>query len=172
MTDAKKKNPAGGPGFSGIDSGQSRPAHLNPLDSVLQRLEGVRAEGKGWRSLCPSCGGKSRKVSLAEGTDGRVLVHAFCGCSVPSVLSAVGLTLRDLHPPRGWPESPDEKRNARRALRESGWRAALSVLAREATVVQIAGRLLCGWQVLSVEDDARLALAVARIDGAKAVLHD
>lgn len=171
MSVAPMKNPAGGPGFSGVESGQSRHPHHNPLDLVVQRLEAKR-DGKGYRALCPSCGGKSRKVAIAEGDDGRALIHAFCGCPVVDVLGAVGLQMVDLYPPRHWPESPEERRRARRAMREVGWRAALSVLALEACVVQAAARQLVKWQWLDDDDDARLATALERIDGARAMLND
>jgi hypothetical protein len=39
-------------------------------------------------------------LSIRELDDGRVLLHAFCGCSTEAVLSAVGLTLSDLFPER------------------------------------------------------------------------
>lgn len=138
-------------------------------DVLLSRLEGVAPSGGGWRARCPSCGGRSRKLSIAMADD-RVLLHCFGGCRADEVLQSAGLTWADVMPPRHWPQSPEEQRRARRAIREAGWAAALATLAREATVVRLAGRQLAGWQVLDEEDDARLAQAVERIDAAAAVL--
>ena len=66
---------------------------VNP-EVLLSRLDGVQKSGNGWRARCPACGGQSRKVSIAE-ADGRILVHAFCGCPADAVLAAVGLRWAD-----------------------------------------------------------------------------
>lgn len=168
--DPTTRNPGWRAGASGTSAWEQR-FHVQSAtaEPLLQRLDGVQKSGNGWRARCPACGGKSRKVSIAE-REGRVLIHAFCGCPSLDVLQAVGLSWGDVMPPRNWPESPLERRQARRAIRETGWASALAVLATEATVVRIAGRQLAGWQALSVEDDDRLARAVALIDGAAAVL--
>lgn len=141
-------------------------------EPLLSRLDGVQRAGNGWRARCPACGGKSRKVSIAESGE-RVLVHAFCGCRAEDVLGAVGLSWADLHPPRSWPLSREEQRKARRAIQQAGWAAALAVLSLESKVIAIAARdihTLGGLQ--SSSDLDRLALAVERIGSAAAVLID
>lgn len=146
--------------------------NTNPVERFRQALPGrIRICGKGWRTDCPACDDRKQTLSFTEGDDGRLLLHCFKGCAAVDVLAAVDLRLCDVFPFRNWPESPEEKRKTRRAIRESGWGAALDVLAVEATIVQIAGRQLAGWQCLSVEDDQRLALAVERVDGARMVLR-
>lgn len=138
---------------------------------LLRRLEDVQKTGTGWRARCPSCGGKSRKVSVCQ-ADGRVLVHCF-GChDANAVLAAVGLTWADLQPPRHWPQTPEERRRTRHAVSEAAWSTALSTLALEATVVKIAAQELASWHVLNEEDDTRLSVAVERIDGAASVLSE
>jgi len=168
MTTIQQKAPAGRPG---LEETGGRRFHVDcaTAEPLLQRLEGVQPSGNGWRARCPSCGGRSRKLSIAE-SGGKVLVHCFGGCRGDEVIGAVGLTWADLHPPRSWPMSHEEQRRARRALREAGWAAALEVLAVEATIVRLASAQLARWQPLSEEDDARLALACERIDKAAAVL--
>lgn len=138
-------------------------------DVLLSRLEGVAPSGGGWRARCPSCGGRSRKLSIAM-ADERVLLHCFGGCRADEVLQSAGLTWADVMPPRHWPQSPEERRRAQRAIRETGWASALAVLATEATVVRLASRQLAGQWYLDPDDDARLALAVERIDKAAAAL--
>ncbi|WP_129136379.1 DNA primase [Luteimonas sp. YGD11-2] len=138
-------------------------------EPLLQRLDGLQRSGTGWRARCPACSGRSRKLSVTE-RDGRVLVHCFGGCPAEEVLTAVGLTWADIMPPRHWPESEEERRVARRAIREAGWAAALTVLAVEAKVVLIASHELVAARPLPAEDQERLAQAVARIDHAAAVL--
>ncbi|HVI57728.1 MAG TPA: hypothetical protein VM619_02490 [Luteimonas sp.] len=125
-------------------------------------MDAVQVQGKGWRARCPACGGRSRKLSVAE-SDSRVLVHCFGGCKAIEVLEAVGLTWADIMPPRHWPESPEERRMARRAMKEAGWAAALAVLSIEAQIVNLAAQRLKGWGYLSEEDDKRLAAAADRI---------
>jgi len=139
------------------------------IDVLLQRLEAVQKSGNGWRARCPACGGRSRKVSVTE-TEGRVLVFCFGGCPAIEVLAAVGLGWPDVMPPRTWPQSPEERRRARRAIREAGWASALSVLALEAKVILFAARELHITGGLEIEDGKRLAEAVKRIDHAANVL--
>jgi len=155
-----------------VVSGQSRQPNFNPVERVLQLLEGVKRSGKGWRARCPACGGKSEKLTIAEGDDGRALIHCFACSDTPAILEALGLRLSDVMPFRAWPDSPDDKRRARRAIREAGLYAAVGVLAREATVVQIAGAQITKGTPLDQDDTARLALAVFRIDKAREVLCD
>lgn len=138
-------------------------------EPLLQRLEGVQKSGNGWRASCPACGGRSRKLSVAQ-VDDRVLLHCFGGCRAVDVLATAGLTWADLMPPRYWPQTPEERRCARRAIREAGWTAALSTLELEAKVVLIAARLLASWRPLSEADNTRLSQAVERIEGAANVL--
>ena len=140
-------------------------------EPLLQRLQSVQKSRDGWRARCPACGGHSRKLSIAQ-VDSRVLLHCFGGCCANEVLTGAGLTWADLMPPRHWPLSLDERRTARKAIREAGWTAALSILTLEATVVLIAARQLSHWQPLSEVDDARLSQAVERIDGAASVLTE
>ena len=141
-------------------------------DPLLSRLDGVQKAGNGWRARCPACGGKSRKVSIAESGD-RVLIHAFCGCPTIEVLGSVGLTWADLHPPRSWPMSREEQRRARREIQQSGWAAALAVLSIESKIVAIAARDIHTLGGLQTSRDLdRLNLAVERIGAASATLID
>ncbi len=165
----EKRNPAGGPGSCTNAGGVVYHTDHASAEPLLQRLDGVQRAGKGWRARCPACGGGSRKVSIAE-SDGRVLVHCFGGCEAVDVIAAAGLQWADLYPPRHWPQSPDDRRRARRAIREAGWASALVVLALEAKVVQIAAHEHLGGHPVSGDDYLRLVVAVERIDKATDVL--
>lgn len=138
---------------------------------LLDRLDGVQVQGRGWRARCPACGGRSRKLSVAE-SDNRVLAHCFGGCKAIEVLQAVGLTWADIMPPRHWPESPEERRQARRAIRESGWAAALEVLSLEAAIVQLAAGKLLKDEPLEWDDYCRLVKAEERIGSARFTLTE
>jgi len=50
-------------------------------------------------------------LTIAEGDDGRVLLHCHAGCTPEAIVSALGLTLHDLMPP----VSPSRKRPSQRA---------------------------------------------------------
>lgn len=144
---------------------------LNPYDNLLSRLEGVQSTGKGQRSRCPACGGKSRKLSLAQGNDGRVLLHCFGGCSAADVLAAVGLTVADLFDrPITSKMTPAERHELRECQRQSQWRAALEVLYLESTVILIAIRQLCDDVGITEDDYQRMKLAVERVANAREVL--
>jgi putative DNA primase/helicase len=70
----------------------------DPLEAVLQHLSGIVKAGKNLKALCPAHGDKTPSLSVATGDDGRVLLHCFSGCSVESVVNAVGLAMTDLFP--------------------------------------------------------------------------
>lgn len=169
MDGLKTRNPAGGPGSEGAFAGRGMHVDHASAEPLLQRLEGLQRQGNGWRTRCPACGGTSRKLAIAE-RDGRVLVHCFAGCGGDDVLAAVGLRWADLHPPRHWPQSREERERARQAIREAGIVSAVEVLALESAVIEAAGRQLQGWQCLSVEDDTRLSEAVERVANARSIL--
>ena len=72
------------------------PDKSNPVGLVLERLEKVRSSGDGWVALCPAHEDRAASLSVAEGRDGRALVHCFAGCGIDAILSALGLEARDL----------------------------------------------------------------------------
>jgi len=169
LTDQNERAPTAANGRGAGNGGERFHVQNATAEPLLQRLDCVQKSGNGWRARCPACAGSSRKLSVAE-REGRVLVHCFSGCQAIDVLQSVGLAWADIMPPRHWPDSPEDRRNARRAIREVGWASALKVLALESKVALIAARQLAGWHYLSAADDKRLAEAVTRIDHASAVL--
>jgi hypothetical protein len=66
------------------------------VGEVLGKLSHVRATGKGWTALCPAHDDHKPSLSIAQGEDGRCLLHCFAGCEPQDVVDAIGLTLRDL----------------------------------------------------------------------------
>lgn len=82
----------------------------------------------------------------------------------------MGLELADLFPERIRDPSPEARKAAREAFKRNGWRAALGVLGREATVVNIAASDIAQGGALNGVDHARLVLAVERIELAREVL--
>lgn len=141
-----------------------------PVGVLLSRLERVRKSGRGYTARCPAHEDRSASLSIAEGNDGRALVKCFAGCEVLAVVRALGLEVADLFPQRVADATPEGRTAAREAWRQSGWAAALGVLAREASIVVIAARAVADGQPLGSDDHARLLVAVERIEGAREVL--
>jgi hypothetical protein len=74
-----------------------------PLAKVLSRLEdiGHRSVRKGdrWQSKCPLCG-RRNVLEIKERRDAKVNVKCYRACDTEEVLGVIGLTMRDLYPPR------------------------------------------------------------------------
>jgi len=73
-------------------------------------------------------------LSIAEGDDGRALIHCFVGCSVHEIARALGIELRDLFPPR--PDVQARPRTHSKPQRVSRELAA-TLLARPALVLEV-----------------------------------
>lgn len=143
-----------------------------PLDTLLSRLDRVRETGRAgefWAS-CPSPdhgkgnGDRSPSLHVTETPDNRVLIRCAAGCATESVLSAVGLKFRDLYP------TPHENLAAREAAfshAASRMRARVDPLEHERLVLEIVRADLAAGKELSVEDRARVKLALERLGGAQ-----
>ena len=69
-------------------------------EQLVSRLDGVKQTGQDrWIARCPAHNDKSPSLAIRE-VDDRVLIHCFAGCDVYEVVSAVGLKLSDLFPPK------------------------------------------------------------------------
>src|SRR5262249_26000897 len=85
-----QKSAAGKPGGT---------ADVTPqLQAVLTRLKNASRNCKGWYACCPAHDDATPSLSVNLGTDGRVLLHCHSGCTPESVVTAIGLTMRDLFP--------------------------------------------------------------------------
>lgn len=69
-------------------------------EDFLALLRNVRRSGDGHVACCPAHEDKHQSLSVATGTDGRVLVRCHAGCETEDVVGAIGLTLADLMPER------------------------------------------------------------------------
>lgn len=94
------------------------------VEALLARLDRVRRVGHGkWVARCPAHADRGPSLSIAEGDDGRVLIHCFAGCTPLAVLEVAGLDFAALFPER----DPDD------AGRRTGWRSASARDARQRT---------------------------------------
>lgn len=69
-----------------------------PIDHVLAKFEGARKNGAGWKCRCPAHDDQNPSLSIDEAEDGTVLIKCRANCDTSAVLSAVGLTMKDLFP--------------------------------------------------------------------------
>jgi hypothetical protein len=64
--------------------------------TVLERVKKVRRAGDGWVACCPAHEDAAPSLSIAEGRDSRALLRCHAGCSLPEILTAIGLSTADL----------------------------------------------------------------------------
>jgi hypothetical protein len=85
---------------------------MRAIERILERLEGVRTHGDKYAALCPIHDDKEPSLSVAEGEDGKVLLHCFAGCKTTDIVAALRLRMSDL--------SPVESDNPRAAPQPNG----------------------------------------------------
>jgi hypothetical protein len=68
-----------------------------PVENLVEGLHAKRS-GKGWIAKCPAHNDLKPSLSINEGADGRALIKCQAGCSTEDVLTALGITYRDLFP--------------------------------------------------------------------------
>jgi hypothetical protein len=120
-----------------------------PLERVLSRLPDARRGGKGWMAKCPHHEDSSASLSIAEGADGKVLVHCFAGCPSLDVVADLGLSAVDLFPagsrerrhPRTWRGIIPMAGHGRPALVSFGDPVTACMLAELARQAHVRGRL-------------------------------
>lgn len=70
-------------------------------NALLSRLSKVKRTGLDkFAACCPAHDDTSPSLHIRETEDGRTLIRCFAGCSADEVVSALGLSLADLMPPR------------------------------------------------------------------------
>jgi hypothetical protein len=126
-------------------------------DTLLSRLDSVKQTAPNrWMARCPAHDDRRPSLSVREADGERVLLKCFSGCSVPEIVSAVGLGLDALFPPR----PSHHQRGERRPFPAAD---VLRALTSEALIVAVAGSYLGNGGTLSDDDRARLLLAAERI---------
>ena len=133
------------------------------FDTVVSRLEQVRRRSPDQVSArCPAHDDKGPSLSVRGLPDGRCLLHCFAGCKVHEVVSAIGLELTDLFPPRDdTSASSGAGPERRRRLLSAGH--ALALLSDESCLVAVAASNVAHGVALSDDDRARVLQAAGRI---------
>lgn len=137
-------------------------------DKLLSQLHKVKRTGReSWVACCPAHSDKTPSMTITEKDDGRVLLHCFAGCSVDSILGAVGLTFDDLYPEREVdPYKPNKPERVPFNPRD-----VLAAIATESLIVGIAGVQIGNGEPLQDDDRERLLLAVSRVQEAARMCH-
>ncbi|MDP9479661.1 MAG: hypothetical protein M3R38_29025, partial [Actinomycetota bacterium] len=83
---------------------------LSPVEKVLDRLEGYKADKGGFRARCPAHNGDSdTSLSIKEGEDGRALLTCHASCGLQDIVEALGLGVVDLFAHNGHRSGPARK---------------------------------------------------------------
>ncbi len=71
---------------------------MTVVSEILDRLDGVHETSRGWMARCTGHEDRSPSLSIAEGHEGRVLLHCFAGCTPADVCTGLGIDVDDLTP--------------------------------------------------------------------------
>ena len=138
-------------------------SNLSPIDRLLPLLNGVKRTGPTtWMARCPAHADKSPSLSIRRADDEKTLVHCHAGCTVYEVVTAVGLDLADLFPPR----PPDPAYTGKPERRPFPAADILRAIGFEALVVGCAASAMLAGEAFTQADRDRLMVAVARIQAA------
>jgi len=80
--------------------GTGVPRAERPIEKFLHLLTGLKRSGSEWAARCPAHDDRRQSLTVREGDDGRVLLHCHAGCTPHEIVSALGLRLGDLFPPK------------------------------------------------------------------------
>jgi len=133
----------------------------NPLANLLSHLVGVREIRSGqFYARCPAHDDRSPSLSIHD-TGDKILIHCFAECKPDAVLAAIGLTFSDLYPEDKWKAAREAGISA--GGQESSNRITVDPLELERTVLRVAESMLKRREPLTVEDIARVQLAMERL---------
>ena len=71
------------------------------VQNILSRCHGVNPSSSGWMARCPAHEDENPSLSIREGTDGKILLKCFAGCTLEQICSALGIKQSDLFPDSG-----------------------------------------------------------------------
>ncbi len=104
----------------------------DPLRPILALLERVRPSAGGHTALCPGHPDKQSSLSIGIGSNGRLLLKCFAGCSFERVMAALGSPRRvarfDAAPSAAASEDEDLDRRRRIDYARSIWNSAFPII--------------------------------------------
>lgn len=137
-------------------------------DKFIAQLTKVKRTGReSWVACCPAHEDKNPSMTVTEKDDGRVLIHCFAGCSVDSILGAVGMTFSDIYPEReADPYQPNKPERMPFNPRD-----VLAAVSTESLIVALSGAQVANGEPLDDVNRKRLMLAVERLQDAARICH-
>lgn len=75
---------------------------MSALDRVLERLDGVKQNGAGYKARCPvpghgqGRGDRNPSLGVSVNHEGNVLLNCYAGCHTEAVVKELGLKMSDL----------------------------------------------------------------------------
>jgi isoaspartyl peptidase/L-asparaginase-like protein (Ntn-hydrolase superfamily) len=69
---------------------------MTPIENLLAKLPGARKAGNGWSARCPAHEDGRASLSIAQGDDGKLLLHCHAGCKFDSICTSLGLRASDM----------------------------------------------------------------------------
>jgi hypothetical protein len=129
------------------------------VEDLLSRLSKVKGRAGSWTASCPAHADKSPSLAIRE-ESGKVLLHCFAGCTPDAIVTAVGMDMTDLFPPR--------EQDYSKTVRAPKFFATdlLRCVALEAAIVSVAAYDMARGKKLPQADLDRLQLAYSRINDA------
>ncbi len=86
--------------------------------AIAERLQARRIGCGRWIAQCPAHADRAPSLTIAEGREGRTLLHCFAGCPLHAILRAAGISMHHLFPSALRPGPHPEQRAAAAADRE------------------------------------------------------
>jgi hypothetical protein len=68
------------------------------LQTILDRLEGVKRSGNGYTARCPGHDDNRNSLSIKIADNGKILLHCFAGCKTDKICADIELDMQDLFP--------------------------------------------------------------------------
>ena len=132
---------------------------MSALNTLLQRLHKVQRIGDGkYKAICPAHDDHSPSLAIKD-SDGRLLLHCFCGCETTDILAAIGLDFADIMPEQSMGNFKKDKKPFYAM-------DILGIIKFEATLVYIYASDMAKGLTLTGTDKERLLLAASRINHA------
>lgn len=89
---------------------------IAPIETVLDRLDGVKQQGDGYIARCPAHDDRKPSLSVSTGDDGKVLLKCFAGCETGAIVAAIGMEMHQLFPAEKGPVLRAVKNQPRRIV--------------------------------------------------------
>jgi hypothetical protein len=126
---------------------------------IAERLQARRVRPGRWIAQCPAHVDRAPSLTIADGREGRVLLHCFAGCPLDSILRHAGMSMSHLF--AATPQDAPNPKQRAAAARERDRQRAEEAARRRAERIRI-DRLRADWHDLN-QSAAALARKLATL---------